>query len=149
MIRRLLTWAQGASTTQDTAVEIVELLATLAAIPQSELPDGAARDALIEAIRCGEVDGLYRPVARPHHNVTLAHLPADVDPRITVAQWAQWWRDGKNPRDELLAEHTAAVARGRELLAEREAQARAFLTQRQEEERQAAQGEPSEQGGRG
>lgn len=106
----------GAPALTTDPAEIAELLAAVKRIPRSELPNGAARDALIEAIRCGEVDACYTPIGHTYHNVTLAGLPRDVDPRITVAQWSQWWDAGKSPSDELLAREREAQARGREML---------------------------------
>lgn len=58
--------------TDAAAAEREQLLADLERVSRDELPDGAARDALAEAIRCGEVDALYRPLGYRYHNATLA-----------------------------------------------------------------------------
>jgi hypothetical protein len=63
-------------------------------IPQEELPDESDRNALMQAVCDGEVEDVYQPVAASYHNATLPDLPAWVDPRIKVADWAALKRDG-------------------------------------------------------
>lgn len=87
------------------AAEQAALLTFLASVSRDELPDGPARAALEEAIRAGEVDGLYRPFGYRYHNVTLAGLPPYIDPRVKLAKWRAWWDAGLSPEDEALAEH--------------------------------------------
>ena len=80
-----------------------ELVAAVQRISQSELPDPAARAALVTAVRAGEIDNVYTPVGHDRHTVALAHLPPDVDPRTSLARWVTWWRAGKHPTTEHLA----------------------------------------------
>ena len=66
--------------------EIAALLDAARGIPQEELPDAAAREALLAAIRLGKVIGVYRPFGSPRHNIELAG-PRDVELRINCAEW--------------------------------------------------------------
>ena len=65
---------------------IAELLDAARAIPQDELPDASAREALLMAIRSGKVIGVYRPFGSTRHNIELAG-PRDVELRISCAVW--------------------------------------------------------------
>jgi hypothetical protein len=67
--------------------EIAALLDAARGIPQEEMPDAAARDALLVAIRAGRVIGVYRPFGSTRHNIELAG-PRDVELRISCAEWA-------------------------------------------------------------
>jgi hypothetical protein len=66
---------------------IRELLATLAAIPRDELPDGDDRKCLAQLIRYGFVDNLYTPMGHTHHNIAWAFRLASADPRERIADW--------------------------------------------------------------
>ncbi len=74
----------------------------VSAIPLEELPDASDRDALIQAICAGEVEDVYRPCAASYHNATIPALPAWVDPRIKVADWAALRRIGQDARSALM-----------------------------------------------
>lgn len=63
------------------------LLATLAAIPRDELPNGDDRDMLAWLIEHGYVDNLYTPFGCPTHTIAWAHRPAWRDPRERVSDW--------------------------------------------------------------
>lgn len=104
------------------AASVASLLEALERITRAELPDGAAREALAEAIRCGEVIGVYTPTSHTRHTIELAYLPRDIDPRTTAKQWATWWNAGKSPTTEHLAEQRAIQAQARAAWAEREAE---------------------------
>ena len=67
--------------------DIQRLLATLAAIPREDLPDGDDRTALAWLIAHGFVDNLYTPFGHHEHTIAWAHRPAWRDPRETVAAW--------------------------------------------------------------
>ncbi len=67
--------------------EIAALLDAARGIPQEELPDAGAREALLVAIRSGKVIGVYRPFGSTRHNIELAG-PRDVELRISCAEWA-------------------------------------------------------------
>lgn len=69
------------------AADTRALLASLAAIPREELPDGDDRDALAWLISHGFVDNLYTPFGCPTHTIAWSHRPAWRDPRETVADW--------------------------------------------------------------
>lgn len=75
---------------------VQQLLATLDAIPRTELPDGPARADLRNAILTGYVDNLYRPLGADYHNIAWAQgCEAWEDPRQRVSDWvAQWWLGG-------------------------------------------------------
>lgn len=90
-----------------------ELERAVQRISKSELPDPAARAALEAAVRAGDVDNIYTPVGQPYHNVALAHLPPDVDPRCTVACWVAWLQAGKDPTAEHLAAQRTQQLRAR------------------------------------
>ena len=79
------------SSNNDQANERAAVLADLDAVPRHELPNGAARTALEEAIRTGAVDSIYRPFGAREHNLTLAWLPSDRDPRRRVGEWLEAW----------------------------------------------------------
>lgn len=81
--------------------EVAALLAELARIPDRWTP-GATRAALAEAIRTGEVDGLYKPLGASWWNVTLTGLAPTVDPRMPLTEWCAAWQAGKSPHAELL-----------------------------------------------
>ena len=68
--------------------EIVALLEAARGIPQDELPDAAAREALLAAIRSGKVIGIYRPFGSTRHNIELAG-PRTEELRISCAEWAE------------------------------------------------------------
>ncbi len=90
---------------RQSADEHAELERAVQRISQSELPDAAARSALVAAVRAGEVIGVYVPAGyQDRHTIELGHLPPDMDPRTTCAQWCAWWRAGKQPTAEHLAE---------------------------------------------
>jgi hypothetical protein len=85
--------------------EFAELERAVQRISRAEIPDAAARSALAAAVRAGAVIGVYVPAGyQDRHTIELGHLPPDIDPRTTCAQWVAWWRAGKNP----MAEHLAA-----------------------------------------
>jgi hypothetical protein len=69
------------------ATDIAYLLAILARIPRREMPDGAARRALAEAIRAGRVDNLYRPACADYWNIAWRDRPAWVDPRQRLSAY--------------------------------------------------------------
>lgn len=85
------------------------LLDELQRIPSAALP-GDTRQALAEAIRTGEIDGLYRPFGSPEWNVTFADMPPAVDPRMSLARWVEHWQAGRSPSDAHMAAYTAAQA---------------------------------------
>lgn len=72
--------------------QVAAVLRDLAAVPATELPVGPAREALIAAIASGAVDGVYSPFGADYHNLTLAWLPADREPRRRIAEWLAVWR---------------------------------------------------------
>ena len=80
---------------------VAALLEELKRVPKRLTP-GDTRAALAESIRCGEVDGLYKPLGAGWWNVTLAALPPHVDPRIRLAEWVELWQAGKSAHTELL-----------------------------------------------
>lgn len=112
MLSRFLRKAQGSQWSTREMV-VADLIRAVARIPRTELPDGAARDALIEAIRCGEVIGVYTPHACHRYNIELAGMPRGIDPRITAAQWRAWWDAGKHPTDAHVAERRAEQLQAR------------------------------------
>ena len=91
MRHRITPLVTHGSPDDDRAAEIAETLADLDAVPRHELPNGAARTALEEAIRTGAVDSIYRPFGAREHNLTLAWLPPDRDPRRRVGEWLEAW----------------------------------------------------------
>ncbi len=96
------------------ADEIAELIAAVGRISRAELPDPAARAALIAAVRAGQVIGVYTPAGhQDRHTIELAHMPRDIDPRTTCAQWCAWWRAGKHPTAEHLAAQRTEQLRAR------------------------------------
>lgn len=87
------------------ADEVAELVAAVGHISTGELPDPAARAALVAAVRAGDIIGVYTPIGyTDRHTIELAHMPRDIDPRTTCAQWCAWWQSGKHPTAEHLAE---------------------------------------------
>ena len=106
MLTRFLSRRQGAD-------EHSELERAVGRISRAELPDSAARAALVAAVRAGDVDNIYTPVGQSYHTVALAHLPPDMDPRTTLARWVAWWRAGKNPNAEHLAAQRTQQLRAR------------------------------------
>lgn len=112
MLRRFTRRAapHGAPPDDTISADVSYLLNELARVPRAELPDGAAREALAAAIRRGEIDGCYRPFGATQHNLTWAHLAPTLDPRVTIAQWLDWWRAGKDPIAERIAEQCARQA---------------------------------------
>ena len=86
------------------------LLDELARVPDALLP-GDTRQALAEAIRTGEIDNVYQPVAADYWNVCLADVPAYVDPRVRLDQWVAWWRAGLDAAEQVTAAYTARQAR--------------------------------------
>lgn len=83
--------ASAASTASIDADHLADLLARLARIPRDELPDDA-RAGLVEAIRAGQVDNLYRPLGCDHWNISWANRPAWVDPRQNIMSWILEYR---------------------------------------------------------
>lgn len=67
--------------------EIAELLAAVDRIPRVELYDWIARAALLEAIRAGEVIGIYKPFGSILHNIELRHDLIAGDPRLSCDEW--------------------------------------------------------------
>lgn len=94
-------------------VAIAELIATINQIPRDELPDGPAREALVEAVRVGEVIGVYKPHTFMLYNIELAGVPRDIDPRVSCVDWRAWWDAGKNPTAAHIAERRAAQLQAR------------------------------------
>lgn len=74
------------------AAQVAAVLRDLAGVPATELPVGPAREALIAAIVSGAVDGVYRPFGADYHNLTLAWLAPDREPRRRIAEWCAVWR---------------------------------------------------------
>lgn len=72
--------------------QVAAVLRDLAAVPATELPAGPAREALIEAITAGAVDGVYRPFGSDYHTLTLAWLAPAREPRRRIAEWQFVWR---------------------------------------------------------
>ncbi len=91
------------------AASVAALLAELAGIPSTMLP-GETRGALAEAIRTGEIDGLYRPFGSTTYNATFSALAPYVDPRTPLAAWVAHWQAGRSPSDAQMAASTAAQA---------------------------------------
>lgn len=69
------------------AATIAFNIATLKGIPQSELPDPAARAALIELAETGAEVYAYTPGCSHQHVIWLRPQSADVDGRMTCAEW--------------------------------------------------------------
>lgn len=67
--------------------EIAELLAAVDRMPRVELYDWIARAALLEAIRAGEVIGIYKPFGSILHNIELRHDLIAGDPRLSAEEW--------------------------------------------------------------
>lgn len=93
MLRRFLHKPQAQWSTRDQVV--AELVRVAERIPTDELPDADARQALIEAIRAGQVIGVYTPRSYARHNIELAGCPRDMDPRISAEQFTAYWRAGR------------------------------------------------------
>ena len=70
-----------------TAATITFNVATLRRIPKSELPDPAARAALIELALSGAEVYAYTPACSHQHVIWLRPQSADVDGRMTCAEW--------------------------------------------------------------
>ena len=100
-----------------TPSEVLALIGALDRIPRHELPNGADRLALTRAIVAGDVDALYRPMGASAHNVCIARLAPDIDPRMTVAQWVACMRAGVRPLDVIVSAHRARVSVGETLAA--------------------------------
>ena len=105
----------ASSSTDATPSERVALIEALDRVPRHELPNGVTRLALTRAIIAGEVDAVYRPLGASAHNVCIAGLPPDIDPRMTVAQWVTCWRASVRPLDVLVSAHRARVTVGETL----------------------------------
>lgn len=78
---------------------------------RDELPDREDRAALGTAILAGEVEDIYQPFGASYHNVTIPDLPAWLDPRIKVTDWAAIHRAGHDVRAVMLARHAEGQAR--------------------------------------
>lgn len=139
MLPKSLARRQATSEIHDTtmAATIAQLLAAVAAIPRDELPDGDARQALADAVRAGDVIGVYKPHTYPLHNIELRDVPRDIDPRVSCADWQRWFLGGLDP-----AEATIAEQRARQAAAQVTAQAAAGQAQTAE-----PTAEPTERGG--
>lgn len=90
--------------------ECAALIDALDRVPRDEMPNGALRQALTRAIVAGEIDALYRPLGASAHNVCIAGTPPDVDPRITLAQWAACWRAQVSALGVILSAHVSHVS---------------------------------------
>lgn len=93
----------------DSEREERQVLARLALGLTSELPDPVDRAALAAAILASEVEDVYRPFGASYHNVTLPDMPAWIDPRIRLAEWAAIHRAGHDARAVALAKAAAAA----------------------------------------
>ena len=67
--------------------EITYLLTALDAVPRDELPDGDARAHLVECIREGLIDNVYRPMGADYHNIAWATRQPWVDPRQRISDF--------------------------------------------------------------
>ena len=84
--------------THQETTHVTALLDELATIPPTALP-GDTHAALAEAIRTGEVDGLYRPIGSDQYNVTFSAWPTALDPRMKLSAWVAAWLSGRSPSD--------------------------------------------------
>lgn len=92
------------------SAHIIALLDELQRIPAASLP-GDTRAALAEAIRCGEIDGVYRPHGSSEWNVTFSGLAPAMEPRMPLAQWVMLWQAGHSPVDTHIWQQTLAQIR--------------------------------------
>lgn len=84
--------------THQETTHVAALLDELQRVPAASLP-GGCRQALAEAIRTSEVDGLYRPIGSDQYNVTFSAWPPALDPRMKLSAWVEAWQAGRSPSD--------------------------------------------------
>lgn len=92
------------------SAHIAALLDELQRIPAASLP-ADTHAALAEAIRCGEIDGLYRPFGSQEWNVTFSGLAPSMEPRMPLTAWVEHWRAGRSPIDTHIWQQTLAQTR--------------------------------------
>ena len=84
--------------THQETTHVAALLDALQLVPDALLP-GDTRQALAEAIRTSEVDGLYRPIGSDQYNVTFSAWRSGLDPRMKLSAWVEAWQAGRSPSD--------------------------------------------------
>ena len=94
MLRRILRRPQPLAFPPDKALTIAENVASLRAIPDSELPDADARAALIALAEAGHDVYAYTPVGYDRHTIWIRPEWPDQEGRWTCAQWIAAYRAG-------------------------------------------------------